>query len=58
MGELPTAEVPVKTGTVLVVPLPVTVCAAALMENAAKQIAHPIICLCMILPFFCIWIQI
>jgi hypothetical protein len=36
MGELPTAEVPVKTGTVFVVPLPVTVCAAAPTDANAK----------------------
>ena len=38
IGELPTAEVPVKTGTVLVVPLPVTVCAAAPTDANAKPI--------------------
>jgi len=36
MGELPTVEVPVKTGTVFVVPLPVTVCAAAPAEANTK----------------------
>jgi hypothetical protein len=36
MGELPTVEVPVKTGTVFVVPLPVTVCAAAPTDANAK----------------------
>lgn len=35
-GELPTVEVPVKTGTVLVVPLPITVCAAAPADASAK----------------------
>jgi hypothetical protein len=36
IGELPTVEVPVKTGTVFVVPLPVTVCAAALIAINAR----------------------
>jgi hypothetical protein len=52
MGELPTEEVPVKTGTVFVVPLPVTVCAAALIASAVMQNANPIILLlCMVLLF-------
>jgi hypothetical protein len=37
IGELPTAELPVKTGTVFVVPLPVTVCAAAPTAKATRQ---------------------
>jgi hypothetical protein len=36
IGELPTVEVPVKTGTVFVVPLPVTVCAAAPTDANTK----------------------
>jgi hypothetical protein len=48
IGELPTDEVPVKTGTVFVVPLPVTVCAAALIANAAMQIATAAILLCIV----------
>jgi hypothetical protein len=48
----------VTAGTVFTaVPVPLTVCAAALMANAAKQIAHPIFCLCKILPFFCVELQ-
>jgi hypothetical protein len=38
MGELPTVELPVKTGTVPEVPEPVT-CAAELIANAAIQSA-------------------
>jgi len=37
MGELPTVDVPVKTGTVPEDPEPVTVCAAAPTANAAMQ---------------------
>jgi hypothetical protein len=48
IGELPTVEVPVKTGTVFVVPLPVTVCAAALIAKAAMQIAAAAILLCIV----------
>ncbi|MGA7832727.1 MAG: hypothetical protein WCA21_17350 [Terracidiphilus sp.] len=48
IGELPTVEVPVKTGTVFVVPLPVTVCAAALIANATMQIATAAILLCIV----------
>jgi hypothetical protein len=36
IGELPTVDVPVKTGTVFVLPLPVTVCAAAPADANAK----------------------
>jgi len=42
MGELPTADVPVNTGTVPEDPEPVTVCATALTANAAMQIASPL----------------
>ncbi|MGA9130164.1 MAG: hypothetical protein WB425_18680, partial [Terracidiphilus sp.] len=48
IGELPTVEVPVKTGTVFVVPLPVTDCAAALIANDAMQIATAAILLCIV----------
>jgi len=43
MEELPTVDVPVNTGTVPEDPEPVTVCAAALKENAATQIASLLI---------------
>ena len=51
MGELLNVEVPVKTGNVPEVPVPVT-CAAALIANAAMQNANPIICLRMVLLSF------
>lgn len=47
IGELPTAVVLVKTGTVPVVPEPVT-CAAALIANDAMQIATAAILLCIV----------
>ena len=39
--EVPMVEDPVKTGIVPDVPEPVTVCAAALIANAAMQIVNP-----------------
>ena len=57
IGEFPTVEeilVEVNTGTVAEVPEPVP-CAAALIANAAMQIAVAAILLCMILRPFLSW---
>ena len=45
IGELPIVEAPVKTETVLVVPLPVTVCAVALAAINPRPNAIQLTCL-------------